>query len=515
VVLFDFNAAIGRPAHRAGGAFDTAEALLAEMDRLGIGEALVHHIVASEVDIVRGNQALLECLDGHDRLHPCWVMAPPTLDDLPPPTVWAQQAVNAGVRAVRLLPAHSLYTVADWCLVPLLEVLRRIRVPVLLDFGPHHWSQRVIPWQDIRAICDRYQDIPLVVTGVTCGATRDMVACLHRVQNLHVELSAFSLPEGLRLLVEDGLGDRLLFGTGMPSRAPECSAGELLYSGLPETNMAAVASGNARRVLRLEGKGPAVPLPQLESKARIIDMHGHYGSWEQTLTTVKTPDAIVKAMDRAQVDAFIGSSFMAIHGEMRMGNAETAAIVKAHPDRLYGYCAINPHYPDEIEAELRHCFEDAVGFVGFKLHCGLHDVDLLHPAYESALAYADAHALPVLVHGGGDGGTWREAAESYPNAPFILAHGCAWDGVSAFPYDFVGEVPNVYIDVAGSAAHRGALRALVDRVGVDKVLYGSDFPMFDFGYEAGRVVLSDLDESAKAAVCGGNALGLFNGLLSS
>jgi len=218
-------------------------------------------------------------------------------------------------------------------------------------------------------------------------------------------------------------------------------------------------------------------------------------------------------MDRCGIDVLIVSSFTAIHGEVQAGNDQTAEVIQKGEGRIFGYCGLNPHWPDEIEDELARCFEQMDGFVGLKLHCGLHEATLDHPGYERALQYANEHKLPVLVHGGGDRDTWETAAMAHPNAAFISAHACAWDGLDAEGKQFYAmarEVENIYPDVAGSATHYGALQALVDLVGVDKVLYGSDFPMFDLAYELGRVTLSTLTPAEKNAIYSGNALRLFS-----
>ncbi len=511
--LLDIDVGIGRAASPRGGHFDTAADLRAEMDRLGIAQALVYHRAAAEADVLKGNHALLEILAGHDNLHPSWVMTPPCLGDLPNPKAWVRDALHSGVRAVRMLPAHSLYTLSKWSAGPLLEALSQAKLPLLLDYGWHAWSERVIPWNDVKAACEVFPDLAVVMMGVTPGDVRDVIALLHRLPNLHLELYRFAVPDALRLLAQEGLVDRLLFGTGVPQCAGETALGQLLSSALDLENSAKVAAGNAHRLLGLEIDTGSVdpPRPMAKPSSVVVDAHIHFGSWERTITTARTPEAIVREMDRCGIDKVVGSSFTGIHGEMRLGNAETADALRAYPERLYGYCAINPHFADEVDEELNTCFEGNEGFVGLKLHCGLHEVTLEHSGYEHALACADEHTLPVLVHGGTQT-EWETIPSRYPNASFIMVHACAWDGIDPAGralYALARDISNLYVDTAGSHAHRGALETLVDLCGPGKVLYGSDFPMYDFGFELGRVALSRLDAQAKARVCGQNALGFF------
>jgi len=398
-----------------------------------------------------------------------------------------------------------------------LEALERAELPLMLDFGPRHWSERGTPWDDIRETCERRPALSVVVIGSTVGEARDAFSLLRLLPNLHLEYHAFNLPDGLRLLADAGLAGQLVFGTGMPARAGECVTEQTLRSGLSAGDLYAAGSGNARRILNLTGLEP-VSRTTLEPVSRVagmvVDAHAHVGCWERTITTVRTTADIVTSMQRCGVHKMVVSSFAAIHGEMRVGNDQTAAAVRECPGHLYGYAVANPHYPEEAEAEMRRCFERLEGFVGLKLHCGLHGLPLRHPGYERALAFANERELPVLVHGQGTD-DWEAMARRYAGASFIVAHGCAWDGTDpagAELYGPVRDVPNLYVDVAGSAAHRGALRALVDRVGAQKVLFGSDFPMFDLAFELGRVVLSDLQPAERVALCGGNAMRLFSAI---
>lgn len=513
--LFDINAAVGRVAGARIG-FGDAPALRAELNRLGIHEALVYHQLSAEADIEFGNRLLADLLAGQPGLYACWGMTPPVLGDLPEPAGWVREAAASGVRAVRLFPRHSLYTLGEWCCGALCAALEAEDLPLLLDFGDHHWSERVIPWREVNDLCVGHPRLAVIVTGVTTGEVRDAVPLLTRLPNLHAESHALSVPGVFHAFAQEGLLNKILFGSGLPCRAGECAIEQLLR-GLNGSELEAVADTNARRLLRLP---PSVNIdagPAAHAPAEVFDAHAHCGAWERTITRIRRPEDFLTEMDRCGVARMALSSFAAIHGETPQGNRETAAFLAAGADRLFGYMAVNPHYPEETGGELRRCFEESPGFVGLKLHCALHCAQLQHPGYREALEYANAHALPVLVHGGG-GDDWEGVANRYPNAPIIMAHGCLWDGFDPAGrevYAPLRRVFNLYTDLAGSGVHRGALRALVDLAGADKVLYASDFPMFDMGFALGRVTRSTLTPQEQDAVCGGNARRIFKRISTS
>ncbi|MCC6487234.1 MAG: amidohydrolase family protein [Candidatus Hydrogenedentes bacterium] len=515
--FFDINVAIGRFARPVGAAFDQASALQGELKRLGIAEALVCHALASEGDVVLGNRLLLEAVEGHGNLYPCWVMCPPYLGDVPDPEWWVAEARDYGVYAARLFPLHSLYPLEDWCVGPLLNELERANMPVLLDFGPRHWSQTLIPWGSIRTLAQTYPDLSFIVLGATVGDARAIESLLYAAQNVYFEYHAFMPPDMLEHVSQNGFAKQFVFGTGLPRRAAECVVGQTLLGGLANDERVAVTGDTARTLLGIESTArmcEPLPLEAVFADVPVIDVHGHIGSWERTTAPVKGPEAFVRSMDRCGIAQFVFSSFAAIHGETTLGNREAAEAVTSYPDRLFAYVVVNPNYPEDSLADVHHYLDGPSNFVGLKFHCYLHGAQLHDSGYAPSLSYADEHALAVLVHGGGRD-EWDNVCAKYPRTQFIIAHACAWDGLDPdgrVLYERVRTTPNLHVDLSGSAAHRGALRKLIDLVGADKILYGSDFPMFDFAWELARVTLSDIRDDEKRLICGDNARRIFKRL---
>src|SRR5919202_3418584 len=104
--LFDANCMLGRRSiHTPLGMPATADELEAEMDRLGIAEALVYHGMALDGHPWEGNQRLLREIEGRPRLHPCWVLLP-TTGEMPPPAQLVAEMRARGVRAARMCPVQ-------------------------------------------------------------------------------------------------------------------------------------------------------------------------------------------------------------------------------------------------------------------------------------------------------------------------------------------------------------------------------------------------------------------------
>ena len=103
--FFDCNTYIGRQRKSSPLAFHTTEGLLAEMDYLGIDEAVVYHATG-------GNGSLMQAIKGYERLHGCWVYPLHHYPGMPEPIKVVEDMLDQGVKVTRLLP--SFYLLISW-----------------------------------------------------------------------------------------------------------------------------------------------------------------------------------------------------------------------------------------------------------------------------------------------------------------------------------------------------------------------------------------------------------------
>lgn len=191
-------------------------------------------------------------------------------------------------------------------------------------------------------------------------------------------------------------------------------------------------------------------------------------------------------------------------------NAYVRQVVSSLPG-AYGLVWANPRMPDYLQETLR--FLDDPLFLGVKLHPlldGYHPNDpTVHPLL-SALIERD---LPVLIHCGHPIFTlpWsiEELIVNFPAAKVILGH----MGHGNIIYinasiDVAARNPNVYLETSGMPMHTKIAKA-VERVGPERVLYGSDVPFHHPQVEIAKVRLSGLPPELVDRVLGDNARTLF------
>lgn len=241
----------------------------------------------------------------------------------------------------------------------------------------------------------------------------------------------------------------------------------------------------------------------------IIDAHGHLGRYRFAIPE-PTPAALVATMDRIGVRTIICSHMSCMQGDVRRGNGEVLAAMRAHPGRIEGYVTLWPGDAEQVKAETERCL--AEGFTGVKLHTssGFAYTD---PAYAPALAIAAERRLPVLFHTWADEQAFaqlRTLAAEYPGAPLLLAH--AGGGKPDEYVRIAREFENVYLDPCMSLAPRGLIERLVTEAGAEKVVWGSDAIFLNMAQQIGRVLGAKISEQDKRKVLSENARKLLNGI---
>lgn len=151
-----------------------------------------------------------------------------------------------------------------------------------------------------------------------------------------------------------------------------------------------------------------------------------------------------------------------------------------HPE-LVGFMTLHQDYPDpvvEIERSL------SMGLKGIKLHPDSQQVDLdderLLPIYE----IAEAKRIPMVIHCGdyrydfSHPRRMKHVLELFPKLVVDAAHFGGW---SLFDYAFeILEHENCFVDTSSAQFFLGPRRTreLCEAYGTDRILFGSDFPMW-------------------------------------
>lgn len=200
-------------------------------------------------------------------------------------------------------------------------------------------------------------------------------------------------------------------------------------------------------------------------------------------------EAHAAAMVEAGVDAAIVLGLVACEIDLDIPNEYIAEYVATNPDQLVGFGSVDPSDPHAVD-KVKYAATD-LGLRGLKLsppYQGFHPhSDEAWRVYEAA---AD-HGLAMTFHQGGvflRGGALEFAqpilldrvARTFTQTPIIIAHaGQPW----AFETTAVMfKNPNVYTDLSARYGRpnqiAGIVQSLIDYGVTDRVLSGSDFPIY-------------------------------------
>ncbi len=174
--------------------------------------------------------------------------------------------------------------------------------------------------------------------------------------------------------------------------------------------------------------------------------------------------------------------------EMTAANNDTAALVRAYPEKLIGFMSVHPHHPKVME-EMERATQD-LGLRGIKVGPNYQNFDPLGEEALRVFKRAEELGLPVLFHQGTSPVQFADLdfahprhidrlATACPNLKMILAH-------LAHPWQVdccvvIRKHPNVYADISAQFyrpwAYYNAFRAVTEWNVFHKCLFGSDFPV--------------------------------------
>ena len=191
-------------------------------------------------------------------------------------------------------------------------------------------------------------------------------------------------------------------------------------------------------------------------------------------------------------------------------NLEIAEACKAFPYRFpigLGVVEVRHETPgvDELERSIR---DD--GLLGFMCHPILSG-HALEEELNPFLEVVHAHGGLCLLHLSGTSAKIAAYAKRYPDTSFIIGHASMGHEVEQDIVEHCGSADNIWLDLAQKPdpeEDSWTLHKLVSRVGLSRVMFGSDAPYYDYRRVQNLIENSSLSESEVAQVASGNAMSL-------
>jgi predicted TIM-barrel fold metal-dependent hydrolase len=230
----------------------------------------------------------------------------------------------------------------------------------------------------------------------------------------------------------------------------------------------------------------------------------------------------VAMMDEQGVDKSVVFGFpWRSEDTFRLNNDYILEAVARYPDRLIGFCCLDPMHTDAA-GEVERCLQAGLSGVG---ELAFYTSGLDERCLDPIMAVARRYDVPVMLH------TNEPVGHQYPGKSpntliqiytlvkrfqhnrIILAH---WGGGLFFYTLLKKEVretlANVWFDTAASPfLYQPAIyQHAITLAGADKVLWGTDFPLLKPRRYFKEMDQAGLADAEKRAICGANALMLLN-----
>jgi predicted TIM-barrel fold metal-dependent hydrolase len=191
--------------------------------------------------------------------------------------------------------------------------------------------------------------------------------------------------------------------------------------------------------------------------------------------------------------------------DIRALNDQALALRDRFPDFYIPGIHIHPRFPDESCAEIERCAGHGVRWigelVGYMMGFG---EEYATPAALAVMRVAARHRMVVNIHCG-NLEVVEQLCRGVPDLQVVLAHPGAGRGDILLRLAKVAEHPLLHLDISGSGIDRyGMIRAVIDRAGRKKILFGTDAPINNPAVYVGGARFEALDEAERAALFSGN-----------
>lgn len=220
-----------------------------------------------------------------------------------------------------------------------------------------------------------------------------------------------------------------------------------------------------------------------------------------------TVESLLEEGDGAGIDRYLVQSVAVTAKQVRSINRYIAGEVEKSGGKFIGFGTLHPDSED-LEGDLDELI--SLGLRGVKLHPDMQNFKIDDYRYLKMYELCEGR-LPMLIHMGDARSDFshpkrlRAVMEIYDGLTVIAAHFggyTMWEEAS----HILAGMPNLYTDCSSSffALDDRTAVEIIRRYGADRVLFGTDYPMWRAEDEIGRFLSLGLTEDECSAIFAGN-----------
>ena len=226
-----------------------------------------------------------------------------------------------------------------------------------------------------------------------------------------------------------------------------------------------------------------------------------------------TTAGLLEQRAKGRIDRFLVHSVATTPAQVKSINNFISSEVAARPDVFFGFGTLHPESED-VKGDFEHLIE--VGLRGVKLHPDIQRFCLDDPRSFAIAELCETAGVPLLLHTGdyrydySNPNRLLPLLKAFPHLTVIGAHLAGWS-IWEEACDKLAGTPNLYVDCSSTFPFWDVQKAgkLICRWGFDRVLFGSDYPMWSPEKELDSFLSLDLGEEANRLILSENAKKLF------
>jgi len=254
---------------------------------------------------------------------------------------------------------------------------------------------------------------------------------------------------------------------------------------------------------------------------KAIDTHGHFGKYltgdcihKECMTG--NLECVLKRAQQANTKVTVVSPLKAFFpepGDPITANREAIRLLKRGKKNFLLWVVVDPNRPETFRQAESLLKEDIC--VGIKIHPLLHNYPI-SKAGGQIFEFAARHSSVVQSHSGQKNylpDDFVVFANSFPEVKIIISHlGCSDSAELMLQMDAIKKSKNhnLFTDTSSfRSIFPGLIELAVQNIGAEKILYGTDTPLYFAACQRTRIDYADISDDEKIMILKENAFRIF------
>ncbi len=268
-------------------------------------------------------------------------------------------------------------------------------------------------------------------------------------------------------------------------------------------------------------------MKEIQERIWSIDVHAHFGLYDEHQSDLVNsfmtadPEGVLRLAELSHTERTIVSPLSGLFTSDPAGiiaaNVEASEAAERH-EGLLQWVVVNPQ-ATETYAQAETMLDNP-WCAGIKIHPEQHKYRI-EDFGEQVFRFASAHQAIVQSHSGCPNSQptdFVRFADDFPEVQLIISHlGNNWDGDMTAQVRAIQQCRhgNIFTDTSSAKSITpNLIEWAVREVGADKILYGTDSPLYFAPMQRARIDCASLDDTDKKMILRDNALRLFAAKLS-